>query len=93
MSGPLTDFPAVERRVSQAVRSRVYRDKVPSEVEIPPESRLTTVIQHSNRVRVSLSTPRRSDHNEQHPRGAAAAVPSPVFMRKTSRSYARGRCL
>jgi hypothetical protein len=68
MSGPLTDLLAIEHCVSQAVRSRVYRDEVHSEVEIPLESRLTAVIQHcSNRVRVSLSAPRGSDHSKQPP--------------------------
>lgn len=82
MSGPLTDFPAIERRVSQAVRSRVYRDKVPSEVEIPLESRLTAVIQHcSNRVRVSLSAPRGSDHSEQPPKACKRGPRRRTFPR------------
>lgn len=81
--GPRTNFLPIERRISQAVRSRVYRDEVPAKVEIPLECRLTTFIQDcSNQVRVNLPALGAITARQ---RGSTA--PSPVFMRKASRSY------
>ena len=74
----LTNLLAIESCVPKAVRSRVYRNKVPAEVEVPLEGGLTVRIQDCS----GLVPVIQQSESTREP-----AAPSPVFIRKTSRSY------